>query len=329
MTPEARDLRTMLTFIPTPSGKRAQRAKQGEAGGSRIFRSFGETRRRSIASALRIPQSAFRQSRARIAVLTRNTPWSRTQRSHEEATGEHRDRPSDSDLSVISEQENRTVKKTVLAVGGLIVLGGLCYVGSSSGQAPPGGAAQTPAQPTQARTRIALLNLTYVIKNYQKYQHFQNEIKGIVEPFQTKDADLRRQLEELQKKAQAAPPPSEDLTRQAKEVQRRLEDNSAEAKLILGKRSDDEMKILFMDVYEAAQRYATSHDFELVLHYNDAVTKDEFLSAQNIARKLNTGALMPLYMMPSMDISQEVVRVLNSNVSTTGASVPTGQPAGR
>jgi Skp family chaperone for outer membrane proteins len=261
--------------------------------------------------------------------LTRNTPWSRTQRSHEEATGEHRDRPSDSDLSVISEQENRTVKKTVLAVGGLIVLGGLCYVGSLSGQSPPGGGAQTPAQPAQARTRIALLNLTYVIKNYEKYKHFQNEIKGIVEPFQTKDADLRRQLEDLRKEVEKSPSQREEIERKGKEVQRRLEDNSAEAKLVLGKRSDDEMKILFGDVYLAAQRYATSHDFEMVLHYNDAVTPEDFLSAQNIARKLNTGALMPLYWMPSMDISLEVVRVLNSNVSTTGASAPAGQPTGR
>lgn len=217
------------------------------------------------------------------------------------------------------------MKKTVLAVGGLIVLGGLGYVGSLSGQSTPGNTPQAPAQPAQARTRIALLNLTYVIKNYEKYKHFQEEIKGIVDPFQNTDKNLRAQLEELRKKLEASPSQREEIEHQAKDVQRRLEDNSAEAKLKLGRRSDDEMKILFLDVYEAAQRYATSHDFELVLHYNDAVTKEDYFSAQNIARKLNTGALMPLYWMPNMDISQEVVRVLNANVSTTGASAPAGQ----
>lgn len=217
------------------------------------------------------------------------------------------------------------MKKTVLAVGGFMVLGVLCYVGQLSGQTQP---AQNTAKPsTPARTRIALLNLTYVIKNYEKYKHFQQEIKGIVEPFHTKDQNLRHQLEELRKNAEKQPDQRMELQRKAKEIQNKIEDNSMEAKIKLGKRSDDEMKILFLDVYQAVQGYARSHDFELVLHYNDAVTKDDFLSAQNIARKLNTGALMPLYMMDSMDISQDVVRLLNYNVSATstpGAAQPNG-----
>jgi Skp family chaperone for outer membrane proteins len=217
------------------------------------------------------------------------------------------------------------VKKTGVAVGGLILLGGLCYVGSLSGQGTPASTSQQAAQAPPTRTRIALLNLTYVIKNYEKYKHFQEEIKGIIEPFQTKDAGLRRQLEEMRKQVEANPGQREEMERKAKDIQRQLEDNSAEAKLRLGKRSDDEMKTLFMDVADAVQKYATSHDFELVLHYNDAVTESDFLSAQNIARKLNTGALMPLYYQRSMDISVDVVRLLNYNVSPNGAAAPAGQ----
>jgi len=221
------------------------------------------------------------------------------------------------------------VKKTVLAMGGFLVLGALCYVGQLSGQTQaPSSAPQAAAtQSAPARTRIALLNLTYVIKNYEKYKHFQDEIKGIVEPFQTKDKNLRLQLEELHKKVEANPSLREELERQAKDIQRKLEDNNMEAKIQLGKRSDDEMKILFMDVYEAAQRYAASHDFELVLHYNDAVTKEDFFGARNIARKLNTGALMPMYWSPSMDISQAVADMLNYNVRA-GQPSQGGQPGG-
>ncbi|MGH7173576.1 MAG: OmpH family outer membrane protein [Gemmataceae bacterium] len=218
------------------------------------------------------------------------------------------------------------MKKTVLAVGSFLVLGVFCYIGrlSVQGQAPQNPQAAA-TQPTPARTRIALLNLTYVIKNYDKYKHFQEQIKGIVEPFQNKDKSLRLRLEELAKKVEANPSLRDDMERQAKDIKRQIEDNSGDAKIQLGKRSDDEMKILFLDVYEAVQRYAVSHDFELVLHYNDAVTKEDFLGARNIARKLNTGALMPLYFTPSMDISMDVVRLLNSNVSAPSAgATPTG-----
>ncbi|HEY7428872.1 MAG TPA: hypothetical protein VH682_31870, partial [Gemmataceae bacterium] len=61
-------------------------------------------------------------------------------------------------------------------------------------------------------------------------------------------------------------------------------------------------------------------------HYNDAVTPEDFMSPQNIARKLNTGALMPLYAAPGMDISQEVVNMLNYNLRPSTAA-PDGTPA--
>jgi Skp family chaperone for outer membrane proteins len=223
------------------------------------------------------------------------------------------------------------VKKTVLAAGSILALVTLWYVGPFSGHAQ----SQNPQAAQPSRTRIALLNLTYVIKNYEKYKQFESEMKTIVEPFQKKDTELRQQMENLRKEAakQTHPGQTEQrdaLEKQAKDLQRQLEDNAAEIKLRLGKRSDDEMRTLFMDIYDAAQKYAASHDFELVLHYNDAVTREDFLSTQNIARKLNTGALMPLYWNKDMDISMDVVRLLNYNVSATSApGAPQGaQPAG-
>lgn len=224
------------------------------------------------------------------------------------------------------------MKKAVLAVGAILALVALWYVAPLSGQTQPPAnnpqAAATPAAPL--RTKIAILNLTYVIKNYDKYKRFQDEIKVFIDPFQKKDAELRAKLESLKKEAATMPgkgqASGEELEKQAREIQRQLEDNAAEIKLKLGKRSDEEMKIVYQDVCLAAQSYARSHDFDLVLHYNDAVTESDYLSAQNIARKLNTGALMPLYFQRNMDISQAVVELLNYNVSATSA--PNTQPNG-
>ena len=174
-------------------------------------------------------------------------------------------------------------------------------------------------------TRIGLINLTYVIKNYSKYKDFQEEIKEIVDPFQQTDAQLRRKLEKLRveageltqdannggKKAVLTAKKREALEIKGKQLQRELEDNSAEAKLKLGKRSDETMIILFRDVEGAVKRYAASHDLEVVLHYNDAVTRTDFLSVQNIARKLNTGPLMPLIFTSALDISSDITNLLN------------------
>jgi Skp family chaperone for outer membrane proteins len=173
------------------------------------------------------------------------------------------------------------------------------------------------------RTRIGVLNLTFVIKHYDKYKHYLEEIKEIVGPFQERDKKLRAQIEKLKAQAEnssVVPAKGEEgdeksrkkeLEKKAKEIQRELEDNSAEVKLKVGKRSDEAMKTLFQDVQEAVARYASDHGLDLVMHYNDAITEADYLSAKNIARKLNLGGLTPLYYGSGIDITTDIVTDLN------------------
>ncbi len=236
-------------------------------------------------------------------------------------------------LSVLSEQENRTVKKAVLTVGTVLVLGVLWYVGPLSGQTPNNNNYPTSATPAApAGTRIAILNLTYVIKKYAKYQRFQEEMKAIVEPFTKRHNELQQQLEELRKQAANLPrgqsEQGAEIEKKARDIQRQMDDNKTEAQLKMGKRSDEEMQIIYMDIYQAVQGYASSHGFDLVLHYNDAIMKDDFLSAQNIARKLNTGALMPLITAPNLDISKDIADLLNASTGSPNGASQGAAPVG-
>lgn len=197
-----------------------------------------------------------------------------------------------------------------LGVAAAVVLAASClWAESKEKKSPP------------PRTRIGLLNLTYVIKNYEKYKHFQEEVKNDVEPFQQRDRKLKAQIDKLteelkQRKTDSSVVPAQmdDLEEKLKKLQRELEDNSAKAKKKLAKKNDDQMRILYLDVTEAAQRYATGHDLDLVMQYNDAVTQEDYFSGQNIARKLNTGPLIPLYVKPGMDVSTEVLKQLHRNM---------------
>jgi Skp family chaperone for outer membrane proteins len=207
----------------------------------------------------------------------------------------------------------------------LLWLGGVVIVSAALLGAGRLGAEDEDNKHAAPRTRIGLVNLTYVIKNYQKYKDFQEEIKDIVEPFQRKDAQLRKKMDKLRaeagklglepnldgKKREGTAKKKEALESKAKQLQREMEDNQAQAKLKLGERSDQEMKILFGDVEEAVKRYAASHDLDAVLHFNDATTREDYYSVQNIARKLNSGGLMPLTSVPGIDISKDIADLLN------------------
>jgi Skp family chaperone for outer membrane proteins len=172
------------------------------------------------------------------------------------------------------------------------------------------------AKPAAPRTRVALVNLSYVIKNYARYKDYQDEMKEAAKTYQERDKKLRAQAEKLAKgmgNSPVVPAKSDDAEEKLKKVQREIEDNALKAKKALGKLNDEAMKTIFTDLTEACERYASAHDLDLVMHYNEGVTPEEVGSTQNIARKLQSGPLMPIYSARGMEISKELVELLNHN----------------
>ncbi|MFO0881310.1 MAG: OmpH family outer membrane protein [Gemmataceae bacterium] len=183
--------------------------------------------------------------------------------------------------------------------------------------------AQAPASTaTAVKTRVGLLNLTYVIKNYSKFKNFQEELKKTMEPFQAKDSGLKAEGDKIAKDAQtpnATAEKREQIERKLKDIQRAIEDNKVEAQKVLMKKNEEQLKIVYMDVRSVVDRYAQAHGFEMVLHYNDAVTQEEYWSPQNILRKMQAGALMPMYIANGLDISANIVSTLNSSAGASPA----------
>jgi Skp family chaperone for outer membrane proteins len=231
----------------------------------------------------------------------------------------------------ITEEENGTVKKRFM-VGGLMALGSVTLLGGWL-LAQPG--TTTPPRPATApaasQTRIALLNLTQVIKGYNKYINFQNEMKGLLKVYEDKHTKLRTQVEGYQKdlqKPDIAPATKEQIEKDVRRLQREIEDNNNDAKAALGKRSDDEMLLLYKEVQDAASRFAMARNYDLVLSYNDVPSNSpEFFAPMSVARRMQTQALLPLYSAHGMDISEEVKNALNAaygpaKPATTGTTTP-------
>ncbi len=203
------------------------------------------------------------------------------------------------------------MKRTVFVAAGVLVLG-LAIVGVSRSRA------QTPATPgtppATAKSRVATFNITYVMKNYEKFKTFEAELKATVATYQTNDTKLKEQGEAEAKKILPTTPQEtkEAITRTLKALERKIEDNKAEAQTVMHKKQEEQLKILYMDVRQHVARLAASNGYELVMHYNDAITEADYNSAQNIARKLQAGALMPVYMANGVDISRDLVMSLNA-----------------
>ena len=60
----------------------------------------------------------------------------------------------------------------------------------------------------------------------------------------------------------------------------------------------------------AAAEYARAHDYDLVLHYNDGFEEPQIWTSANVMRKMQAGATIPLYTAPGVDVSKELLALL-------------------
>jgi Skp family chaperone for outer membrane proteins len=205
-------------------------------------------------------------------------------------------------------QENRTVKRTAFLLAGAALLGAAIYVGTLWANPPGRSAPQT--------TKVGLVNITYVMKYYYKYQAYTDDLKASMAKFQTNDTDWRKKGEALTKEradTKTTEARKEGIDRELKSLERQLEDNKNEAQKLLIKKNEEQMKLLYKDVRDKVAVYAEANGFDLIFHYHEPLDKVEFDSSQNIARKLNVGALVPMYWSSGLDISREIVMSLNQN----------------
>jgi Skp family chaperone for outer membrane proteins len=171
-------------------------------------------------------------------------------------------------------------------------------------------------------TKVALLNLRYVMQHYERFKTFNGEIKGVVEPYQKKDTDLKTEGEKLVKQAQApgtSVDQREKMEHRIKEIQRSMEDNKAEAQKIVGKKYAESLKILYLDVHNVVSRFAQQHGYEMVLQFQDDLGPG-YWSPPNIDRKLKADTLLPMYYNVSLDISGHVVAALNAALKSAPAA---------
>jgi Skp family chaperone for outer membrane proteins len=209
------------------------------------------------------------------------------------------------------------VKRTFTTLAGMIALGlGLfACAGEASAQAPT--------------SRIKVVNIWMVVKNYKRTEALRAELQGIIKGYddelkqtktdlegrktQIKDADNNKYTDE-QKKA---------LVNEVKRLERILTDKGEEMREKLIKKESEQAIGVFHEIEDAIGRVAKSGGAELVLIYGDTPDEKDRNVAANLARKINTSACLPLYMAPGVDITTEVLTLLNAKYpAAAGGGTP-------
>jgi Skp family chaperone for outer membrane proteins len=180
-------------------------------------------------------------------------------------------------------------------------------------------------------SKVAMINIGKVFRHYYKAISFKKETEEILHPYKDKSEQLKKDMTKLQKVAENPNIPGqdkEDAVQKLIEQKRKLEDLEREARRVIGKRNEDQIILLYKDISSAAEKYARANDFYLVLAYGEPLEGDLF-SFANLSRKMqamDTGSVTPLFIHPTVDISDPVVQVLNKGYDASLPATPVSEP---
>jgi Skp family chaperone for outer membrane proteins len=228
------------------------------------------------------------------------------------------------------------VKRTVGILKGVATLGIAVYLGSQlwaqqPAQPPPAAPPQSAARPLQ--TRIGLVNMVQVLKEYKKFQVIENPIRTRQGELEKKLEGIRNQVAKMKETYGKSDTPQATRDQIEKDLrQKQMEYQIAEedAKKELAKMQGEATVQIYKEVKDAVDRFALTYGYEAVFFYNDAITPVDMMHPANVQRKLMQPAcLMPLYFNPGMDISKHIVDNLNTAYQAAGgppAAAPVTPP---
>jgi len=209
-------------------------------------------------------------------------------------------------------------------VAGVLTLGVAIYAGSRLVAQPPAA-----SRPAGAGTRVALLNLRFVIKHYKKYMAFMEEIKKKDEQYVTAIKSKNMQADKLQKEAQQPGIPAarrEQIDQDLRNLKRDAEDLTAKTRREAARLLNEEMIRVYKEIRDAAYRYADQNNIDLVLHFEGAADDKEMDSPVLIRRNFDVGCC-PLYWKANLDISYHVLTALNGRYQQNLGTAPGAKPA--
>lgn len=196
----------------------------------------------------------------------------------------------------------------------------------ATAQAP---ATTPPATPAAASRGTAVFNVPKVMREYQKWQFFAQEVNKDRTEKAALLAKKQNELIDLQNKmkVETVQAKRDEMAQQGLVLQRQLEDMEKQARKEIDEKSMSHLRTLFGELRTVVDAVAKTNGFDLVLAYPDASTPEEMASPMYLEMKLRTPAAMPFYVNPNIDITTVVIQTLNKNFPAPGPVSPVSATA--
>lgn len=190
----------------------------------------------------------------------------------------------------------------------------------------------TPSTKKAAATSVGLIDMAHVFQNYDKFKELRKDLQAAVlqsdsdakemaQQFQT----LQQKLSEQSKELDPGSPEHEAIHRRLLEEKSKFEAWRAATQSKLAARETEMLKTIYADVSRMVKLYADYAKYSLVLRFNSKGVEDD-MQPQQAIQSMNKNVI---YYQAGNDITEPVLRKLNSEYAKTASSTSARPVSGR
>ena len=201
------------------------------------------------------------------------------------------------------------MKKLTLSIVALALTFG-CLLSPNSASAQQ----QNPPAPT----KVGLIDMAYVFKNYNKFKAMRDSLKEEIQGSDTKAKSLATRIKTTQDQLKTFSEGSPEFLAKEKELAQLTSDFEAFRKVAQRdflRKEADIYKTVYMEVSDAVKLYAQHYNYVMILRFNResvAEAKDPQAVLQSMNRQI-------VHFRPEHDITDSVLKYLNGRYTPTAS----------
>jgi Skp family chaperone for outer membrane proteins len=172
-------------------------------------------------------------------------------------------------------------------------------------------------EPGPSTSFVSMQNIGLVFNKYERAQRFKKELEAAFEPFKAKAAAIKKDIktwDQSLRRPDLEPEGKDVIQNKIRLAKRNLEDLSIEMYDAVGRKQEDNLITLWIEIQMGNEKVATHYGIDLVLGFGDSLDEELLESFENIRRRMTamqSGAAVPLFVSPRVDLSQAVTGTLN------------------